>query len=232
MKKSDKDFLRFDDNLIYRSRTALIALRSWSIVIVAAVCVATAGCTTHASKDYRLDAQSDDGLIIVSVTTPATDAPETIPTVAFHFHPQGQWRNNFNTRSITLTAKPWADANTAGKPQVFGQAFALVVPAGTYDFGRFTLFKWGSSFQSTNVPSLPVTVQAGEAVYIGNIHTTLTYRTELLGVIWPDNVTITVNDRYERDLSTIKDNHPNLDTGSVRKAVLRNGWLGHRYIMR
>jgi hypothetical protein len=134
-------------------------------------------------------------------------------------------RVRFRVRNAQLDLRHWSEPDAdRGLENIHGRLFALMLPPGTYQLEKITLWFQATVEAAVAVP-LQFTVAAGEVVYIGNLEVENCFSV----YVGPDGQRVrstvlggfpTVNDRGPRDLVLLRETYPALKDVSIESGVL------------
>ncbi|OUS27393.1 hypothetical protein A9Q99_15465 [Gammaproteobacteria bacterium 45_16_T64] len=107
--------------------------------------------------------------------------------------------------------------------QYSGNMFAMVVPAGSYEYYSYSLFKNHGMSYSTWTPktefSLPFKVEENKINYIGEIAAHTGTGENAFGMSITSSGTWSVGDAIHRDLSLLKKHYPNVEWGTLIPSI-------------
>ncbi len=177
----------------------------------AAILLSLSGCAAvNIAPSYQLSPQSGRGVLLVSATYFSSDDSYNAVTYALR-----NVESNLVTQLIARRYSPdpklspgsWT-ADIGSVPlRPDGQLYAIELPAGEYHVNGWSTVKPGYTVLSTKPIEGRFKVIAGQAVYIGNLHTHFRANNRY--------VTLRVDER-QRDIPLAAQRFPSLQTASIR----------------
>jgi len=116
---------------------------------------------------------------------------------------------NFHWVVGGIFAKPEADFDV---PPRVGLVAVAKLPPGNYNLSLVSLVSFGKNYYISLRPSLPFTITAHEATYLGNFDGTMVYKPGLLGAPELFGSAFDVSDQRERDLAIARAKEPALES--------------------
>lgn len=175
--------------------------------------LAACGGVSSVKNDYVLDAGSNQGLLLCSLTY----SPRYGSYQMFYRRAGGDEKQRLKIGSPTVVVPPALQDWDIEQRGMRGQTFAVALPPGRYEF-----FGWqAGSGQAIVTPShafsVIVEIAAGKATYAGNFHfeQTASFGATVTGV------NVYHVDEAERDLKIVAAKYPRLDAGAIVPAVAR-----------
>lgn len=172
-----------------------------------------------------MPAAPGQGVVIVSVTENGffnTDATGVIP-----WHPQvwfrgvgAQERHSFPGYREAVQLTPIS----ADIPNVLGKLAVLQLPAGDYDVSDWYVVQRDGIVSNTYKPnqtfSMPFHVEAGKAIYLGDIAFKFLEGGNVFGVTALSGIELKVLDAFDRDVPLFKTLYPSLAEMPVEKKLV------------
>lgn len=104
-----------------------------------------------------------------------------------------------------------------------GQLLAVSLEAGTYEITRWTLYVTNNMGYKYISPENPIphkfNINAGEILYIGNLHLSTLYGKNAFGISIEAGTKPNVQDKNERDYILAKEKYPQLSTMPFKKEI-------------
>jgi hypothetical protein len=97
-----------------------------------------------------------------------------------------------------------------------GRLLVVALPAGTYSFNGFLVSMQGRTYNTSTQYRPTFSVTPGSIVYLGNLHTTISYSTQRNGFVY----VMTSRDTRDRDFKLLRERYPHIDGGHVAVALL------------
>jgi hypothetical protein len=170
-------------------------LKAW-VTFPLVLAVVLGGCTSfNVQNDYSLDPSSKKGLLVLSFT-----AETEFQNLVLQYREI----NTGSTGEITL----FTYQNPLDWNMPRGRLATIELPTGQYE-----IFNWATPMGDRSVKefSIPFSIVAGKATYIGNVHFAFLKKTKLYQ--------FRVTDMSSRDLPLLFQRYPNLGQNDVIRAT-------------
>lgn len=186
------------------------------------------GCATqNVGSDFTLKTDGDKGLVIGSITR-SVASRGTQGLGAYSRYAMLQYRNLATGEGGKVSSGNSALGILVPSdfPGIYGDFFALELPAGNYEFYRWYL-EWSTvQISSKKDFSAPFTVGAGKVVYIGDLNFDVLFAKGKLGNSVFSDLDINVKDSSQRDFAFAAKKIPNLRLDQVERKLLDSPLMG------
>jgi len=196
--------------------------KTLSLIILAGSLFSLAGCATHVDSKYQPSSQSDEGVVVFTVTQEKSIAATGKEIMNFHFSGDA-----LGYRKIIASSRSkWGTAAETQFDNTYGRVYALRFPAGVNQLNHWTLNTLFMNIRPPeSLPALQFEVKPGSVTYIGNLHSKLLFTKNSLGSDMISGALPEIRNESERDLKLILQRYPQF-TGKITVAPLPVGpWL-------
>jgi len=156
--------------------------------------------------DFNLDAATDTGLLVVSMTMPRFSHGHLANLRwSLHFRQVHKGGKRASRKSITLEREHFITGRTIRTDfgrDIFGVVFAVDLPAGEYVLTRWHLDGNTTSLNiiSKNARELPFDIRSGRATYVGNLDMKIGVGKNMLNMDVLADAGMVFSDQHERDI--------------------------------
>lgn len=165
-----------------------------------------AACTTNVSRDYRLDPQKAEGLVVGSISYESGIG---------RFVLEAKGRGASKRYDMQFGCPVWpcmgsdndADFSRDQAPKQRGGGFAVAMPEGDYIIVGWRVEQGQMVSRSTQAIGIPFRVESGKALYLGNLH---------FDAHWED---VRLRDRADHDLPLLQARFPALAAAPVSSTI-------------
>ncbi|MDD2721033.1 MAG: hypothetical protein PHH47_06985 [Gallionella sp.] len=190
--------------------------------LLALAALALTGCSSYVAPDYQPTAQSDEGVVVFTVTQEHSRAENRREKIDFLFS-----GGALGYRKIVASARSgWDFSVEPAFGKAYGRVYVLRFPVGMNQLTHWSMNDGFNNFYPpAPLPPLTFEVKPGSVTYLGNLHGKLLWGKNLFGGNVVTGVNTEVSDQSERDLKLVLQRYPQF-AGRITVAPLRPGpWL-------
>ena len=179
--------------------------------LVAAFLLLFTACVTVApSRQYRPEAGSGRGLVVLSLTQPWKTIKWMYRDLKSTKGIKGLNENFISTKGLPGHQLIRYDGNTILYP--------IELEAGEYEFFRWTTPEFGTYAETVSDYSVKFRVVAGQVTYIGNLQ---------LRLLPEDKFVLIIRDMYDRDVTELTKAYQHISRDQVITDLMRHGSPNH-----
>lgn len=185
-----------------------VALSWVSIVLVLAACA-----TPSVPSDFKLNADSEKGLLIGSITYQGRYSAYQV----LYRSDDGKTVGHVQTGEgvVLIPYFPKGDFGVIGQK---GDLFAIELPPGEYTFNSWRISSGNATVTPVNDFDIGFEIRPGSALYMGNFNFRQTHG---LGLTVTGAV-VTYSDQFDRDMDLFKKKYENLEVENIYKGLEDN----------
>ena len=196
--------------------------KTLSLIILAGFLFSLTGCATHVGSKYEPSSQSNEGVVVFTVTQEKSIAATGREIMNFHFSGDA-----LGYRKIIASSRSkWGSASEIQFDNAYGRIYALRFPAGVNQLNHWSLNTLFMNIRPAEaLPALQFEVKPGSVTYIGNLHSKLLFTKNSLGSDIISGALPEIRNESTRDLKLILQRYPQF-AGKIIVAPLPVGpWL-------
>ena len=192
------------------------------MIVIVLLGIATGQASAKESAPiHELDAQSGNGILLVSLTMPVMEGTYTQYAVQQYHYRRLDKRSLFQ-KTIQLYRKMWFKKGVQSDfEDQFGILAIIELPAGNYAFESWTFLNGtGAEFRPTDFGSHPFQIKPGRATYVGQIDMANRTGKNVFGGEVASGPIVEFRDATQRDLAVLTRKFPSITPAQVDVALL------------